>query len=421
MKKQFRIFALTLAVVVLAAGFAGCGSSASSAASVSTPVASSSAQGGKITIFQQKSEIYDQLVALAADYQKETGVQVEVWPIAGDDYYQNLKTYMSSESGPTVFSLNSKSEINEMSGYLADLSGLPVMSKIQDTLKGATNEGTVIGVPYTAEGFGIVYNESLVKPVDIDTTDKLVSFIGKSGDVTSFQLSQEDYFLIGHILNFPFAVQDDPVAFCQQVYKGEVKLADVSAFQDLAKIFDAIRQSEQSPVEVSYDDNCGNFATGKTASIHQGNWCYSLFKDYNVTFDMGITGVPVDGNTAVAVGVPSYWCVNGDASAEEQQLGKDFINWLYTSETGTHYLMDEFGFLPVVDGMKSTTLDPISQSIADSIASGNILPWTFNEEWPANIISNYLAPVAQEFFTTNMTQQEFLDKLNEAFVTAANE
>lgn len=86
MKKQFRIFALTLAVVVLAASFAGCGSSASSAAS-STPAASSSAQGGKITIFQQKSEIYDQLVALAADYEKETGVQVEVWPIAGDDYY----------------------------------------------------------------------------------------------------------------------------------------------------------------------------------------------------------------------------------------------------------------------------------------------------------------------------------------------
>ena len=52
MKKQFRIFALTLAVVVLAASFAGCGSSASSAAS-STPAASSSAQGGKITIFQQ--------------------------------------------------------------------------------------------------------------------------------------------------------------------------------------------------------------------------------------------------------------------------------------------------------------------------------------------------------------------------------
>ena len=55
---------------------------------------------GKIVVFQQKTEIYDQLVELAKTYQEETGVEVEVWPIAGDDYYQNLKTYMASESGP---------------------------------------------------------------------------------------------------------------------------------------------------------------------------------------------------------------------------------------------------------------------------------------------------------------------------------
>ena len=41
--------------------------------------------------------------------ERQTGVEVEVWPIAGDDYYQNLKTYMASESGPTVFTLNSAS------------------------------------------------------------------------------------------------------------------------------------------------------------------------------------------------------------------------------------------------------------------------------------------------------------------------
>ena len=89
---------------------------------------------GKIVVFQQKTEIYDQLVELAKAYQEETGVEVEVWPIAGDDYYQNLKTYMASESGPTVFTLNSSSEIAEMSGYLADLSDLEVMGKVQENL-----------------------------------------------------------------------------------------------------------------------------------------------------------------------------------------------------------------------------------------------------------------------------------------------
>lgn len=417
MKKHTRILAVLLSVALLLS-LAGCGTSAAASAS-GAPAASGSTAGGKITIFQQKTEIYDQLVAMAAEYQKETGVEVEVWPIAGDDYYQNLKTYLSSESGPTVFSLNSQSEIEEMSGYLADLSAHPVTAKVQESLRGKTSDGATIGIPFTAEGFGIVYNKSLVKAEDLATTDALLSFLSQSGDVTSFELSQEGYFLIGQILNFPFAVQKDPAAFCKQVYSGEVKLADVSAFQDLVKILGAIRAHEQSPMEVSYDDNCGNFASGKTASIHQGNWCYSLISEYDVDFEMGMTGVPVDGNTAISVGIPSFWCLNNDASDAEKQLGADFLTWLYTSETGTHYLMDEFGFLPVVDGMESTSLDPLSASVADAIASGNILPWTFNTEWPASIIMNDLTPIAEAFFTSDMTEEELLTQLNDAFVAAA--
>ena len=132
-------------------------------------------------------------------------------------------------------------------------------------------------------------------------------------------------------------------------------------------------------------------------------------------------GLPVGGSTAIAVGIPSYWFVNADASEEEQQLGKDFLNWLYTSETGTDYLMNKFGFLPVVDGMTSDKLDPISASVADAIASGNIVDWTFNTEWPASVIMNDLVPVAEEFFTTDMTEADFLTALNDAFVTAAAE
>ena len=239
--------------------------------------------------------------------------------------------------------------------------------------------------------------------------------------MTGLGLSQEGYFLIGQILNFPFAVQDDPVAFCQQVFSGEVKLADVPEFQEFAKLFVAIRENQVNPLEVTYDGNCGDFATGKTAAIHQGNWCYTMFSSYDIDFEMGMVGLPVGGSTAIAVGIPSYWFVNADASEEEQQLGKDFLNWLYTSETGTDYLMNKFGFLPVVDGMTSEKLDPISASVADAIASGNIVDWTFNTEWPASVIMNDLVPVAEEFFTTEMTEADFLNALNDAFVTAAAE
>lgn len=376
---------------------------------------------GKIVIFQQKTEIYDQLVEMAKTYQAETGVEVEVWPIAGDDYYQNLKTYLSNESGPTVFTLNSSTEIKEMSGYLADLGGLSILPNFQSSML-ATVDGKVCGLPMTAEGFGIIYNKSMVKAEDLATMDQLIAFLAaaKNEGVTGLGLSQEGYFLIGQILNFPFAVQEDPAAFCQRLYDGEVNLADVPAFQDFAKLMAAIREYQTNPLEVSYDGNCGDFATGKTAAIHQGNWCYPMFSSYTLDFDIGMAGVPVAGSTAVSVGIPSFWFINGDAPEAEQQLGKDFLTWFYGSAAGIDYQMNKFGFLPVASGMESASLDPISASVADAIAQGNIIDWTFNTDWPAGVIMNDLVPVAEEFFTTQMSGEDFLNALTEAFVTAAN-
>lgn len=420
MKKR-KIVSLVLATVLSASMvLGGCGSNGESDAS--NTEGASGKSSGKITIFQQKTEIYDQLKELAVDYEKETGVEVEVWQISGDDYYQNLKTYMSSESGPTVFLLSSSTEIAEMSAYLEDLSDLSFLDKINDDLIAKSDDKTV-GVPMTAEGFGLVYNKNLISEDQINTTDALVQTIkdAAADGETGLGLSQEAYFLIGQILNTPFALQDDPAQFCQDVYDGKVNIADVEEFQELGKIFEAIKENQKNPLEVSYDDNCGDFATGKTEMIHQGNWCYSLFSSYDVDFDMGIAPLPIAGNKSIAVGVPSVWCVNTDASDSDKQLAKDFLNWLYTSETGTDYLTNKFGFIPVVDGMEADNLDPLSQAVSDAIAEGNIIPWTFNEEWPAGIITTYLVQNAEEYFSSDMTTDEFLKALNDSFVTAANE
>ncbi len=435
--KKSKIVSLLLATVLGASMvLGGCGSAGNSDASNNTADTTSTSDTsntsdtsdtsekskGKITLFQQKTEIYDQLKEMAAAYEEETGVEVEVWQISGDDYYQNLKTYMSSESGPTVFSLSSSTEIAEMSAYLEDLSDLSFLDKINDDLI-AKSDGKTVGVPMTAEGFGLVYNKNLVSEDQINSTDALIEVIknAAANGQTGVGLSQEAYFLIGQILNTPFALQDDPVQFCQDVYDEKVNIADVKEFQELGKIFEAIKENQKNPLEVSYDDNCGDFATGKTEMIHQGNWCYSLFSSYDIDFDMGIAPLPISGNKSIAVGVPSVWCVNTDASDSDKQLAKDFLNWLYASETGADYLTNKFGFIPVVDGMEADNLDPLSQAVSDAVAEGNIIPWTFNEEWPAGIITTYLVQNAEEYFSSDMTVDEFLRALNDSFVTAANE
>ncbi|MEE3470429.1 MAG: extracellular solute-binding protein [Butyrivibrio hungatei] len=415
-----RLLAALLATVMVAGSvLTGCGASSSQAAGGESAGGGekSANAGGKFTIFQSKTEIMDQLNQLAKDYKDETGVEIEVWETSGDNYYKDLKTGISTESGPVLFSLAPGSESVEMADYLEDLSSLSFMSKISDNLKDSV-DGKVVGVPYTIEGFGLVYDGNLVDTSKIGTTDALIDFLkeAKGKGINGLGLSQEDYFLIAHILNTPFAVQDDPDAYLQQVLNGEVRMKDNDAFKEFAKLMEAIRENCTNPVDVTYDNNCGDFATGKAAMIHQGNWAYGMFKDYDVDFDMGIAPVPINGNKKVAVSVPAAWYINVDASDEEKSMAKDFLEWLYTSDKGKDYLMNQFGFVPVVDGMTSDKLDPLSKSISE--ASKDSIPWVMSN-WPAGIITTSLSPITQEFFTNpSMTGEELIDKLNDAFVNA---
>ena len=405
--------------MVAGSALTGCGASSSQAAGGESAGGGekSANAGGKFTIFQSKTEIMDQLNQLAKDYKDETGVEIEVWETSGDNYYKDLKTGISTESGPVLFSLAPGSESVEMSDYLEDVSDLSFMSKISDNLKDSV-DGKVVGVPYTIEGFGLVYDGNLVDTSKIGSTDALIDYLkeAKGKGINGLGLSQEDYFLIAHILNTPFAVQDDPDAYLQQVLKGEVRMKDNDAFKEFAKLMEAIRENCTNPVDVTYDNNCGDFATGKAAMIHQGNWAYGMFKDYDVDFDMGIAPVPINGNKKVAVSVPAAWYINVDASDEEKSMAKEFLEWLYTSDKGKDYLMNQFGFVPVVDGMTSDKLDPLSKSISE--ASKDSIPWVMSN-WPAGIITTSLSPITQEFFTNpSMTGEELIDKLNDAFVNA---
>ncbi|WP_373219052.1 ABC transporter substrate-binding protein [Ruminococcus sp. 5_1_39BFAA] len=373
----------------------------------------------KIIVFQSKVEIIDQLEELAEVYEEETGVEVEVWGTTGDDYMQQLKTKMANNQGPTVFSLLPGSESETMANYEEDLSDLSFVDKIAEGMADTNADGQVVGIPYTMEGFGMVYNKDLINAEEVTDYDSFVKMLQDqaANDVNGFGLSQESYFLIGHILNTPFALQENPAEFIEKLNAGEVKMADTPEFQEFAKFYEAIRDNSYNPLEENYDKECGDFATGKTAAIHQGNWCYSMFEDYDVDFEMGMAPLPLCGNDKIAVSVPAGWYVNSQASDAEKQAGKDFLEWLYTSETGADYLMNQFGFLPVVEGMESESLDPISAQVAEYAAEGKTISWPMNL-WPTSIVDVYLVPVAQEFFTSDMDGAALLEKLDEAWAQA---
>jgi raffinose/stachyose/melibiose transport system substrate-binding protein len=373
----------------------------------------------KIIVFQSKVEIIDQLEALAKEYEEEVGVEVEVWGTTGDDYLQQLRIRLSNNQGPTVFSLAPGSESSELAPYLSDLSDISFAEDIADGMADVM-DGKLVGVPYTVEGFGVVYNKSMIDPAtvtDIDAFEAMLKEKQEEG-INGFSLSQESYFMIGHILNTPFALVDDPKSFTEELIAGEITMNESNEFVEFAELMEDVRENSISPLDVNYDIQTGDFATEKTASIHQGNWVYGMFADYDLNFEMGMMPLPIAGNDSIAVSVPSSWYVNSQASAEEIQAGKEFLEWLYTSENGQRYLKEEFGFIPILKSTESTNLDPLSAEVAKYTTEGKTISWPMSTYWPAGIVDVYLVPVAEEFFTTDMSADELLIKLTEAFVEA---
>ncbi|MDR2094040.1 MAG: ABC transporter substrate-binding protein [Treponema sp.] len=376
------------------------------------------AKKSTFVIFQSKVEITTQLEAAAKAYQAETGVEVEVWSTTGDDYFHQLRTRIATNQGPTLFSIGPGAEATELRKYLDDLGDLSFVGNITGSLL-EKQDGKIVGIPYTMEGFGIVYNKSLLNPAQVRDYASFVAALqqAKAGGINGFGLSQESYFLIGHILNTPFALIPDMKAYMEKLDRGEVKMAETPEFQEFAKFYTAIRDYSYNPLEVNYDKECGDFATGKTAAIHQGNWCYNMFTDYDLNFEMGLMPFPLLGNDRLAVSVPTVWAINAQVPADQRKLAKDFLTWLYTSPTGIRYITEEFGFIPVVQGVTSAALDPLSAEVSRYALEGKIIPWA-TSFYPAGIVDTYLVPVAQRFFTSKMSEGEFLAALDQAWAKA---
>ncbi|MCR5000892.1 MAG: ABC transporter substrate-binding protein [Lachnospiraceae bacterium] len=373
----------------------------------------------KIIIFQSKAEIQDQLEDCAEAFTEETGIEVEIWGTTGDDYQQQLETKLANNQGPTIFTQQSGDILERLKDYCADLSDVECIGSIPEGLiEDIKIDGKTVGIPYTMEGFGIVYNKSLCDATTLKSTDDFVKMIKEQNDagVSGFELTSEDYFLIGHILNTPFALMDDPDAFIKDLADGKAKMADQDVFKEFAQMMVSIRENCSNPLEQNYDGQIGDLATGKAAMIHQGNWCAGMFGDYEFS-DAGMAPLPLAGNDKLAVSVPYYWAVNASADEAEQEAGKQFLTWLYTSETGKSYLYDQFGFVPVIKGDVNENLDVLSQDMQKYVEAGKTIGWNM-AKWPANSINVYFAPLAQEFFTSDMSADDFLAGLDKAYADA---
>ena len=131
-----------------------------------------------------KPEISEVYTKIAADYEKETGVKVNVVTAAAGTYETTLKSEVAKDEAPTIFQINGPVGFQAWKEYCADLSNTKLYSYLSDKSLAITEGKGVYGIPYVVEGYGIIYNNDIMNKY-FALSDKAVS-ISSASEINNF-------------------------------------------------------------------------------------------------------------------------------------------------------------------------------------------------------------------------------------------
>ncbi|MCQ2478570.1 MAG: ABC transporter substrate-binding protein, partial [Clostridia bacterium] len=252
----------------------------------------------------ESAKIYEEI---AKEYEKEKGVKVKVVTAAANTYEQTLKSEIAKSSAPTIFQVNGPIGYENWKEYCMDLSDSKLYSFLSDdSLAIKDGDGKVRAVAYVVEGYGIIYNDAVMKKyfalknkkADIDSANQITSFdtlkkvaedmtahkseLGIDGVFSSTSLySGEDWRWQTHLLNVPLYYEfKDSEDYSDPTIAGlnskEIALRYAENYRNLFDLYVNNSVTDKKLLgSKSTDDSMAEFALGKTAMVQNGNWAWS--------------------------------------------------------------------------------------------------------------------------------------------------
>ncbi len=404
-----------------------------------------SGKQGRVYYLNFKPEVDAAWQEIARTYTEETGVDVKVVTAASGTYEEVLKTEIVQSEPVSLFQINGPMGYQNWTDYCLDLSDTDVYNSLSDkTLAVTGSDEGVYGIPYTIEGYGIIYNDAIMQKyfgmngakaksiddiINFDTFKTVVEDMTAKKDELGIEgvfastslLPGEDWRWQTHLVNIPvyYEYQDEGITDTDSV--------KLTYSENMKNIFDLyINNSITSKGLLgskAVTDSMAEFALGQVAMVQNGNWAWSQIHDVegnmvaekDVKFMPIYTGMEGEENQGLCIGTENFWAVNSQASKEDQQASIDFMEWLITSDTGKDYMVNELGniapFTTFEEDEKPT--DPLAKSMLESMESGvSAVPWSFTT-FPGQTFKDDFGAALLEYANGNMTW----DEVQETFVT----
>ncbi|PXV86641.1 carbohydrate ABC transporter substrate-binding protein (CUT1 family) [Lachnotalea glycerini] len=468
MRKLKKVAAFAMATTMFASSLIGCGSSSTDTSATTNSITTeandttkkdAATKGAEEIYFlnfkPESADVYNEIVTR---YEAESGVKVKVVTAASGTYETTLKSEIAKTDAPTIFQINGPVGYQTWKDYCADLSKTDLYNNLTD--KGlAVSEGEgVYGIPYAVEGYGIIYNDEIMqkyfaledKAVSILSTEEIKNFATLKSVVEDMTKHVKDLGIDGvfantslaegnqwrwqtHLANLPLYYEfsenkDYDTTTAAGLAADEIQFKYEENYKNIFDLY--INNSTVAPTLLgakTVDDSMAEFALGKCAMVQNGNWAWgqisglegNVVKEDSIKYLPIYTGVAGEENQGLCIGTENYFAINNEVSPEKQQASIDFLNWLFSSDTGKAFVSNDLKFIAPFttfsDAQRPT--DPLAKQIFAWMENGSItVNWTF-AAFPSEEFKNYFGSALLEYAQGNATWDDVVSVVKESWAS----
>ncbi|GGG22418.1 ABC transporter substrate-binding protein [Paenibacillus abyssi] len=443
MRKTFvSVLVLLLAAVLVLTACGGTGNTTAesntnnSTATNNNPSAVAEDEPVTIIIANGKGELTALYEQAAKDFMTENpNITVEVHTGAVGDSLSVLDRLTSSGVVVTLAMVEPNGVLEKYKDFGIDLSGERWVEETNDAIKNA--EGTIVGFPFSIEGFGLVYNKQVVEnavggsfdPFSINTRDKLIALFDQlqaSGVQYPVAYQTEGWSVSNHYSSQFLNQAEDPNSIVNQLKAGTFDLASNEVWNGYYDTMDLLASEQynkygERPIGQYYDDAHVSVGKGESAILFNGNWAFDSLQA--VAGDsFGFIPVPVDNNpdnplnNKIVAGPTNIYIINKDATPAQQEAAKKYLNWLVYDEVGQDWLVNKAQVISAFKNNPHKVTNPLGAAIAVAIAQGKTMPFSTNYIVPGDWFS-ILGPEVQQYIDKRKSREDLAQAIQSYYTS----